>query len=48
MTESTEGGEAEMAPGQTTAATGNETDLFGLYRPTEGQPSTLYQGQNFF
>lgn len=48
VTESTEGGEAEITPGQTTATTGDETDLFGLYRPTEGQPSTLYQGQNFF
>lgn len=42
------GGEVEIVPGQTTVATGNETDLFGLYRPTEGQPPALYQGQNFF
>ncbi|KGB80029.2 hypothetical protein CNBG_5785 [Cryptococcus deuterogattii R265] len=48
MTESTEGGEAEMVPGQTAVPTGNESDLFGLYRSTEGQPPTFYQGQNFF
>ncbi|OWZ72674.1 hypothetical protein AYX14_01851 [Cryptococcus neoformans] len=49
MPESTGRGEAEIAPGQTTVAQGNETDLFGLYPPIEGQlSSTHYQGQNFF
>lgn len=47
--ESTGRGEAEIAPGQTTVAQGNETDLFGLYPPIEGQlSSTHYQAQNFF
>lgn len=49
MPESTDSGEAEIAPGQMIVAPGNETDLFGLYPPTESQlSSTRYQGQNFF